>query len=107
MTFVHLKVHPVLHLSGFCAYFEAEVPVVQRGPTRFTAEGCCGRRHSRHAHALCWLLADILLLLAAADHVPQSSERPGCHGHASLVPVFWKDQEIRWKDSNVQILKIN
>lgn len=94
--FAHLHTSPefqrwLLLLS----YFKADVSVANGQPTRLTAQrGSCGWNR-RDMHSLCWFLADVLLLIAAADHVPQSSKYPGGHGNTSLFSVFYKAHQSK------------
>lgn len=73
MRFVNLLCnHSVFFTNdfSFSSYFYADVPSFDRTPARLTAQSRGGGRNCGNKGTLCWFLTDILLLVAAADHIP-------------------------------------
>lgn len=67
---MYLKSHDFTDEFSLFLYFIAEAPLGSRGPPGLTAQGWGGGWDCRHQYTLCWFLADILLLVAAADNIP-------------------------------------
>lgn len=60
----------LLLFLSLCSYFETFVPFAERGPLRSTGRGQSGGWSCCCLHTLSTFLANILLLVTAADNIP-------------------------------------